>query len=144
MSYREKAEWVSLVTGVVVWGWYFTHLVGFLKAGGGAGSLIWPFVGAVAATIVIQAALMIVAALTTPRSERSLSDEREVRFAGRAMTVGYTVLTVLVLAVAWAATGPMNGLGPIQVLAPNLLVFAIVTAEALKSLVSIGQFRLGR
>lgn len=141
MSFREKAAWISLGSTVVIWGFYFTVVWGGLVDRPGE----WPvalFVECVVASIVVQGLLMTLAAWRTPRGERALADEREIRIDGRATTVAYAVLTLAVLVVALASPFAIGeGVGWIiaashgeaaTVMGQGLLA-AVVLAEAVKS-----------
>ena len=141
MSFREKAAWISLGSTVVIWGFYFIIVWGGLMDSPGE----WPvalFVECVVASIVVQGVLMALAAWRTPRGDRALGDEREIRIDGRATTVAYAVLTLAVLVVALASPFAIGeGVGGIvaasrgeaaTVMGQGLLA-AIVLAEAVKS-----------
>lgn len=141
MSFREKSAWISLVSGVVIWGFYFavvwSHLVDLPGE--------WPvalFVECVFASLLVQAVLMGLAAWRTPRDQRVLSDEREIRIDGQATSIGYAALTGLVLCVAlvspFAVGVEVGGLsvssrGEAATLMGQGLLLAIVVAEVVKS-----------
>ena len=145
MSFREKAAWISLGSGVVIWGFYFTAVWGRLVALPGA----WPvalFVECVIASLLVQGLLMGLAAMRTPRDQRSLSDEREIQIDGRATGIGYAALTGLVLCVALvsplAVRAEVGGLaittqGEAATIMGQGLLLAIVLAEAIKSAVVV-------
>lgn len=145
MSFREKAAWISLASGAVIWGFYFIVVWGRLVAAPGD----WPvalFVECVIASLLVQAVLMGLAAMRTPKDQRTLSDEREIRIDGRATGVGYAALTALVLCVALAspfAVGlEVGGLavasgGEAATFMAQGLLLAIVLAEAIKSAVVV-------
>lgn len=141
MSFREKAAWISLGSGVLIWGFYFFTVWSRLADAPGE----WPvalFVECLIASLLVQGVLMGLAAWRTPPAGRVLSDEREIQIDGRAMTVGYAVLTLLVLGVALAAPFSIGldigGLtwaprGDATLLMGQGLILAIVLAEAVKS-----------
>lgn len=145
MSFREKAAWISLASGVVIWGFYFVVVWGRLVEAPGE----WPvalFVECVIASLLVQAVLMGLAAMRTPKDQRTLSDEREIRIDGQATGVGYVALTGLVLCVA--LTSPLavgldvGGLaislrGEAATFMAQGLLLAIVLAEAIKSAVVV-------
>lgn len=145
MSFREKAAWISLVSGVVIWGFYFVVVWGRLVELPGE----WPvalFVECVLASLLVQAVLMGLAAWRTPRDQRSLSDEREIQIDGRATSIGYAALTGLVLCVALVsplAVGvEFGGLvvasrGEAATIMGQGLLLAIVLAEVVKSAVVV-------
>lgn len=145
MSFREKAAWISLASSVVIWGFYFVVVWGRLVAAPGA----WPvalFVECVIASLLVQGVLIGVAAVRTPRDQRALADEREVRIDGQATGVGYAVLTGLVLCVALASPFVVGADFGDLAIAPHGeaasfmgqgLLLAIVLAEAVKSAIVV-------
>lgn len=145
MSFREKAAWISLASGVVIWSFYFAVVWSRLVDLPGE----WPvalFVECVIASLLVQGVLMGLAAMRTPRDQRTLSDEREVRIDGQATGVGYAVLTGLVLCVALASPfaigADVGGLiiasrGEAATFMGQGLLLAIVLAEAVKSAVVV-------
>jgi len=149
MSFREKAAWISLAVTVGVWGHYFWKLGSLL---GQEADLTRLFVNSVVLSIGAQIALQLVAHVTTPAAERSISDEREDRIESRATSVGYTALTILVVTLALASPLIIGGFGEVPhdlfadaaVAMPNLIILAVIVAEALRSLTAIAFYRLGR
>ena len=149
MSFREKAAWISLGSTMVIWGFYFIVVWGNLITRPGD----WPvalFVECVIASVLVQGGLMGLMAWRTPRADRALDDEREIRIDGHATTTAYAVLTVLVLAVALASPIAVGGgIGGIVAAHPGEaatvlgqgLLAAIVLAEAVKSAVVVALHR---
>ena len=63
MSFREKTAWISLLTTLVVWGYYFTVLLRALSAGNAdGGNLMGMFVGCVVLLIAMQIVFGVIAA----------------------------------------------------------------------------------
>ncbi|WP_426041769.1 hypothetical protein [Brevundimonas sp. TWP2-3-4b1] len=142
MSVREKAAWISLGSGAVIWGFYFVVVWSRLVELPGE----WPvalFVECVIASLLVQGVLMGLAAIRTPRDQRTLSDEREIQIDGRATSVGYAALTGLVLCVAlispFAVGMEFGGLAiASRAEAATIMgLLAIVLAEVVKSAVVV-------
>ena len=96
MSFREKSAWITLVLVLLCFGAYFgtvfTHWGRLDPHGNG-----WLLLSCVGAFVILQIALTLVAAWTTPKDGRSPKDERERMIQARSHTIGYYVLVVLVL-----------------------------------------------
>lgn len=147
MSFREKSAWISLVSGLAVWGWYFFQVWQAVQAGE-TGGLMGLFIKVVVISIGVQIALMILAQLTSSAAERSLSDEREIRIESRGVLIGYAVLSLAVLLVALFSPAIMDGSVVVAgadagVALPNLIFLALIGAEAIKSLATVAMHRLG-
>ena len=96
MSFREKSAWITFLTVLICFGGYFGAIVtGAVPAR--TFEAVHLFVLCVIALIVLQIVLTIAATLTTPKAERTARDEREALIQARSHTIGYYVLTVLVL-----------------------------------------------
>lgn len=158
MSFREKIAWISLLTTVSVWGFYFAR-VGPALVGGDAGP--WQmalFVECVLFTVVAQVVLITVTAVGAPREAGAPADEREVRIAARATVVAYAILLALVLCVACATpfvlgmTLKVEGMtyvslssrGDPTVIVANGILLAVVVAELVRSSATLTFYRLGR
>lgn len=149
MSLRERGAWISLVTTLVIWGFYFATVWRGLEGGAGAWQAAL-FVECVVASLVVQLVLFGLAAARSSRAERILSDEREVRIDGQGTTAAYVTLTVLVLALALSIP---FGIGPelraieagegMAVMTYGLLL-AIVMAELVKCVVILALHRRSR
>ncbi|MFC3068636.1 hypothetical protein [Phenylobacterium soli] len=99
MSFREKAAWIALASAVLCFGSYFGLLLAGVVPARGPAALELLAVCA-AAFVALQAGLTLVAARTTPKDGRSAFDEREMLIQSRSHTVGYYVLSALVLLLA--------------------------------------------
>ncbi|HEY3949938.1 hypothetical protein [Phenylobacterium sp.] len=96
MSFREKSAWITLISVLLCFGAYFGAIVTGHITGRGLSSMLLLVVCGVA-LVVLQAALHILAAITSPADARAPRDERELLIQGRAHSLGYYVLTGLVL-----------------------------------------------
>jgi hypothetical protein len=103
MSFREKSAWVTLVTVFLSFGVYFSAITIGHVTGRGLPTLML-LIGCVILLTILQIIFMIPAALTTPAAERSAKDEREALILARSNSIGYYVLTTLVLCLAVPAS----------------------------------------
>ena len=136
MSFREKSAWITLVTVVACFGAYFGALVtGMVHRGFDAIHLLLLCVLALA---MLQVALGLIAARTTPKDGRAPHDEREILIQARSHTVGYYLLIVLVL--GSALSGHM-GRDVVDLM--NFALFDVVLAVAAVAVSQIVMFRRG-
>ena len=94
MSFREKTAWITLVSVFLCFSAYFGAIAtGYVR---GFRSLFLLLI-CVIGLVVLQVALHIVAAVTSPREARAPKDEREALIQWRSQSLGYYVLTALTL-----------------------------------------------
>lgn len=151
MSYREKVQWASLATGLVVWGIYFAHFATTLAAGRPTpGDIFGGFVGAVIVLVVLQVAAIIAIAVYRPSEAELPADPREREIEGRAAIAGYIVLCVAVCTVMLAAplltvSGPaalgQPGGTTAAMLVGNALLAALVIASVVHSIWQLVLYR---
>ncbi len=108
MSFREKHLWVSIVSSVAVWGWYFWFVASRLTAGWRTddhftATLSMAFLGCLILVVLIEAALTFIATAITPRAERRMKDEREIHAALKASHIALMALIGLIFCVSAAA-----------------------------------------
>lgn len=96
MSFREKSAWITLVTVLLCFGAYFGAIIAGLVETHGFGAMHL-LLGCVAVLIVLQFTLKALAAATTPKDGLAVGDEREALIQARAHSLGYYVLTALVV-----------------------------------------------
>ncbi len=136
MSFREKSAWITLLTVLVCFGVYFGAVVGGLTPPGL--HAVHLLLGCVIVLVVLQIALHIIAAATSPNDARAPADERERLIQMRSHTIGYYVLVVLILSL-----GIPGHLGHSV---PEMLNFALldlVIATLAVSAAQIVMFRRG-
>ena len=97
MSFREKSAWITLVTVLVCFGIYFGSIALGLVSARGFDTLHL-LLACVVGLVLLQVALTVVAAVTTPKDGRAPKDERETLIQLRSQSLGYSVLVMLVLA----------------------------------------------
>jgi hypothetical protein len=136
MSFREKSAWISMLSMLAIYGFYFWSVIHAGPQVGGFhfGGLLETIV----ALVVVQTVLTVAVAIFTPREAKAPRDEREKLIELRAMRVAYSGLaTSVALACFFGAFDP-----PI-VFNTNALLFILVTAEILRSACQIVQYRRG-
>jgi hypothetical protein len=136
MSFCEKSAWISLLSMVGIYGFYFWTVVhaGPQASGFHLGGLL----ETVIALVVVQVVLTVAVAIFTPKEAKAPRDEREKLIELRAMRVAYSGLaTSVALACFFGAFDP-----PI-LFNTNALLFILVTAEILRSACRIIQYRRG-
>ena len=134
MSFREKSAWISMLSMLAIYGFYFWSVI---HAGPQAGGLHFGgLLETIIALVVVQIVLTVAAAIFTPKEAKAPRDEREKLIELRAMRVAYSGLaTSVALACFFGAFDP-----PI-LFNTNALLFMLVTAEILRSACQIVQYR---
>lgn len=136
MSFREKCAWITLVSAVLCFGVYFGAITAHLISGRG-GPAMHLIAACATAFVVLQVGLTMLAARTSADGAPP-RDERERLIQARSHTLGYYVLTVLVILLGV----PFHIGHP----APDLLNFAmldVVLAGVAVSIAQIVMFRRG-
>ena len=134
MSFREKSAWISMLSMLAIYGFYFWSVINAGSQAGGARS--GGLLGTIVALVVVQVLLTIAVAMFTPREAKAPRDERDKLIELRAMRVAYSGLaTSVALACLFGAFDP-----PI-IFNTNALLFILVTAEVLRSACQIIQYR---
>jgi hypothetical protein len=133
MSFREKLAWISLLSISSVTGVYFWS-IGHAQVHPGA--MFGNLLGTVIVLTVVQTALTIGVAIFKPKEAQAPRDEREKLIDLKATRTAYSALaTAVALACFFGAFNP-----PI-VFNANALLFVLVTAEVLRSICQIVQYR---
>jgi hypothetical protein len=136
MSFREKTAWISMLSMLAIYGFYFWSVIHAGPQSGGFhfGGLMETII----ALVVVQTVLTVTVAIFTPKEAKAPRDEREKLIELRAMRVAYSGLaTSVALACFFGAFDP-----PI-LFNTNALLFILVTAEVLRSACQIVQYRRG-
>jgi hypothetical protein len=135
MSFREKTAWISMLSMLAIYGFYFgsvvragPHQPGSIHSGG--------LLETIVALAIVQTVLIIAVAIFKPEDAKAPCDERDKLIQLRAMRVAYSGLaTSVALACFFGAFDP-----PI-VFNTNALLFILVTAEVLRNACQIVQYR---
>jgi hypothetical protein len=137
MPFREKSAWVSLISSLVVYGWYFATYTAALTAGHATRAL---FSGRLVRTffvlVVLGIALQVVIAVRAPSDANAPADERERLISLKATRIAYAVLAtgvVLAIGALWA--------GSESFFAMNMLFFFFVAASVANYATEIVLFR---
>jgi hypothetical protein len=136
MSFREKSAWISMLSLLAIYGFYFWSVIHAGPQPGGFhfGGLLETII----ALVIVQTVLTIGVAIFKPADAKAPRDERDKLIELRAMRVAYSGLaTSVALACFFGAFDP-----PI-VFNTNSLLFILVTAEILRSACQIVQYRRG-
>ena len=136
MSFRERTAWISVLSILAIYGYYFWSHIHLGPQPGGV--YVDGLLETIIALVIVQTALTVAAAIFTPKEAKAPRDEREQLIALRAMRVAYSGLaTSVALACFFGAFDP-----PI-VFNTNALLFVLVTAEILRNGCKIIQYRRG-
>ena len=136
MSFREKTAWISMLSMLAIYGFYFWSVIHAGPQPGGFhfGGLL----ATIVALVILQTVLTIAVAIFKPAEAKVPRDERDKLIELRAMRVAYSGLaTSVALACFFGAFNP-----PI-IFNTNSLLFILVTAEILRSACQIIQYRRG-
>ncbi len=162
MSFREKHLWISIISTVLVWGFYFLRLVQAIRGGGleaddFAGYMGGLFVLCLVVTVVIEIVLTIIANLTTSKAEREARDERETLAALKASHVSLMFLIAAVICESGAAyfsglIEPSFGIGGglamtsanAMILMANILLGSVIVSEMIRHGFTLALLRRGR
>src|SRR5690242_15569471 len=90
MAFRETSAWISLVTTILVYGYYFWNVQGTQGANGAA--LLGLLIGCVAILAVLQIIFHVAAAIRSPRDALTPQDERERQIAQRSASLAYYIV----------------------------------------------------
>jgi len=138
MSFREKSAWVTLVSVLLCCGVYFGAVF--------SGSIprhsmvmLHLALGCIAAMIVLQASLTIIATLTTAKDGKGPRDEREKMIQARSHTIGYYTLMVAVALLLI----PTHTRGVTMVDIVNFAFLGIIVSAIVVVVAQIVMFRRG-
>lgn len=161
MTFREKHLWISVVSTVLVWGYYYVRLVqavmgGGLEAEGFGAAMGGLFVLCLVVTVAIELVLSLIANLTTPRAEREARDERELIAALKASHVSLMFLIAAVITASGAAyfagwVEPAFGATPgfamtsanAMILMANILLAMVIVSEMIRHGLTLALLRRG-
>jgi hypothetical protein len=134
MSFRYKSAWVSLVSMVLVYGWYFGGVIAAGHNGFGTGGTMVGLIATIVILTVLQIVGHILIAIFSPGWSGKL-DEREWAFELRATNVGYYAL----IAGLFGMVPLIGAAGSVHSFA-NAVVLMVVAAECARQVVFLTQF----
>ena len=138
MSFREKLAWITLVTVLLSFGAYYGAIFGGLVKHYSPAALHLAL-AALIALVLLQVALTLLAAVTTPKDGRGPRDEREKMIQARSHTIGYYTL----MAATAALFIPTHAPGVDMVDIVNFAMLGIVISAVVVAVAQIVMFRRG-
>jgi len=134
LSYREKSIWGSLITTLVVYGYYFTAVFSAARPSQVDRTALVRLMTAVFVIVMIEVIYHIVIALT---SKVEPKDERDILIEGKAYRNAYFLL----VGDLFMLMGMIILVGMTPFLTVNLMLFSVVISEILKSLTQLFLYR---
>lgn len=139
MSFREKSAWISLLTYLAAYGYYFWIIAGSAAAGQ---AHTFPFgrllVNVMCLLVVVEVVLQAGVALSKPGEAQAPQDEREKLIALKSTRAAFHVVMI------GAATGAgAVALGVPAFYTANVIFLGIVLAEVVRFAGQVIQFRMG-
>jgi hypothetical protein len=138
MSFREKSVWISFVSLLVVFGYYFATVARAMLGLRSESNLFAVLIFAVAALVVLEVVLHVIVAMQSPGEALSPRDERERLIALKATQIGFYVLIIGALAGIFTMHLGAGRLG-----VGNAVLLAVVIAQLTKYGTEIVYFRRG-
>ena len=139
MSFREKSAWISVVTYVGVYGYYFWTVFKVVAAGQTSsfhfGALLVEVVFLLAA---VQIVLQVIVSVMNSKEAQAAQDEREKLISLKATRVAFHVVMI-----GAATTAAAIAFGAPGVYTANGLFLVVVIAEVVKNAGQIILYRLG-
>jgi len=136
MSFREKLDWIALVSTLAIWGFYFLRLTSGHAAGIPAEAFTGLMVRCLVLSVIVQVTLVSIVAARSPKEADAPADERERMIE---LTSIETAFYVLAGGVIVAALGAAFGADVLQVV--NAILAALVMAEVVRAVRQILQLR---
>lgn len=135
MSFREKSAWISVLSMLGIYGFYFWSV---MHRGHANGFYFGGLLETIIALVIVQVVLLVAVSILSPKDAKAPRDERDKLIELRSMRVAYSGLaTGIAMACFFGAFNP-----PL-VFNTNALLFILVTAEIMRSACQIAQYRLG-
>jgi hypothetical protein len=144
VSFKEKSAAISLVAVLGVYGYYFYFV--FLGTGPASPEeMLFSMMALVVVLVIVEVAFHIVVAVLSPREANAAEDERERLIALKAYRVSYLLMSAgALLVLGRILFGSVVELEQVTLLGiANLLLFALVLAEAGRYSAAIYHFRRG-
>ncbi|MEP4890949.1 MAG: hypothetical protein ABJV04_13045 [Aliiglaciecola sp.] len=153
MSFKEKSHWISLLSTVCIFGYYFYNIVMLEgvpaeEAKDVAKSLL---LQAIVLSILVEAVLHGMLAATNHKAAEMGADERDKLFEYRGNQVGYTILVVgVVITLGRIITIEYNpefvdhySSMQIPLLTAHILMFSFILSEVARFAVTLFNYRRG-
>jgi hypothetical protein len=124
LSFQEKSIWISLVTTILIFGFYFTQAIRAFDSPDVHGTyLIGLFIGIIILVVIVQIVLQSVLAIAHRKAAEAGTDERDNLIELRATRISYFVLVFGV----WATCTSMLIHRSPLVMANTILFFFILS-----------------
>ena len=153
MSFEEKSIWVSLISTVCIFGYYFINVLSLgsmplEQANIAAVQLLFQ---AVVTTVVVEIILHTVIAICNPNDAQQPSDERDKLYKMRANSVGYSVLILgviltlghILLSSFFPEFKGQNAVATFPLLSANILFFSFIISEVVRYSSQVFFYRKG-
>lgn len=137
MSFREKIAWISALTTLAIYGWYFQAVLPLLAGNSGETA---PFLRiAILLLAVSQIVLISITAAIAPSEAKAPLDERDALIALKGNRAGYVVLEVgavlaCIAGLHFGVNGPMLA---------NGILASLVLGQLVKQTTQIVHYRRG-
>lgn len=151
MGLREKIAWISVVTSVVIFGWYFGSVwADFAARTLDGDDLFWRFLKCLAVAFIIMLPASLAGAYLGGEKFDPPPDELERSIEAFSNRIGLAVLEVslvgVVLSSRWItdiarADFPADPAGATAIALINLVLFAAASAAVLREVLTIIQYR---
>ncbi|MCC2616871.1 hypothetical protein LJ739_11515 [Aestuariibacter halophilus] len=151
ISYKEKSAWISLVSTVLIFGYYLISLTGLsdLPPEEGKTQALWLLGQTLLLTVIVEAVFHAMLAASNRRDAELDGDERDQWIALKANQAGYRVLVTVI----WVVLGRMvilefnpqfadeNSSIYVPMLTVHLLMFGFIFSEVVRFGSQIWQYR---
>lgn len=151
MTMREKVAWISTLTSVVIFGWYFQSVwADFAAASLDGDALFWRFIWCMGIAIAIMLPASLLAARLGRQEFDPPPDELETRIEAVSNRIGLAVLEVAVVGVVLLSKSmtdiaradfPADPAGATAIMLVNLLLLVTASAAVLREIIVIIQYR---
>ena len=139
MSYQEKSIWISLISTILIFGYYFTKAISvFNNQDIHNNNLIGLFIGIIIAVIIIQIIAQSTIALANRKDAERGADERDTLIKWKATGLSYYILAAGV----WVTLISMLKFESTLVIA-NIIVFFFILSEIVGFAAQLLYYRRG-
>jgi len=139
LSFKEKSIWISLITTIIVFGYYFARVFGILnQSTGGTTELIVLYIGVVIFMVILVIVSHILLAIIYTKEANDLADERDKLIELKATKSSYLILVVGVFG---TVGNLLTDKSPIMT--ANIILLFFVLAEIVGDSIKLYYYRKG-
>jgi len=139
ISYQEKSIWISLVTTILIFGFYFTQAVRVFNNPDLSNTILTGFfLGAIVLVVAIQIVLQTILAIANRKVAEKAGDERDSLIELKATRISYFILVFGV----WVAGSSMF-ISPSPVVMANIIMFFFILSEVVGFTAQLLYYRRG-